>query len=135
MRLERTVDTPFVTCGETMVVIGDGVGSHVAGLWCAGCDRHRGWLPRTIANFLSKTVRLFGVPDELFLIRDASPSTRKDREDMNRDQLFPSRFVRHADLLGRTSTVVIETVMLEDVGMKTSASLSSAFVASRRGSS
>ena len=54
---------------------------------------------------------------------------------MNRSELFPSRYVRHADLLGRTSTVVIETVMLEDVGMKTSASLSSAFVASRRGSS
>ena len=72
LQLKRTVDNPCVTCGETTVVIGDGVGSHVAGLWCAGCDRHRGWLPHTIANILSKTVRLFGVPDEPFLIRDAS---------------------------------------------------------------
>ena len=35
---------------------------------------------------------------------------------MNRSELFPSRYVRHADLLGRTSTVVIESVALEDVG-------------------
>jgi len=71
VRLERTVDTPCVTCGETIVVIGEGAGPHAASLRCAGCDRHRGWLPGTIANFLSKSVRLFGVPDEPFLIRDA----------------------------------------------------------------
>ena len=80
VRLERTVDTPCVTCGETVVVIGEGAGPHAASLRCAGCDRHRGWLPRTITNFLSETVRLFGVPDEPFLIRDASQTKlRGDR--------------------------------------------------------
>ena len=72
VRLERTIDVPCVTCGGTVVVIGEGAGPHAASLRCAGCDRHRGWLPRTITNFLSETARLFGVPDEPFLIRDAS---------------------------------------------------------------
>ena len=79
VRLERTVDTPCVTCGETVVVIGEGAGPHAASLRCAGCDRHRGWLPRTITNFLSETARLFGVPDEPFLIRDASQTQPTQR--------------------------------------------------------
>ena len=84
VRLERTIDTPCVTCGETVVVIGEGVGPHAASLRCAGCDRHRGWLPRTITNFLSETARLFGVPDEPFLIRDATqtqPNSTGDRHE------------------------------------------------------
>jgi hypothetical protein len=35
---------------------------------------------------------------------------------MKRFQLFPSRFLRHADLQGRSQTVVMEGVTLEDVG-------------------
>ena len=117
VRLERTVDTPCVTCGETIVVIGEGAGPHAASLRCAGCDRHRGWLPRTITNFLSETVRLFGVPDEPFLIRDASQTQPNLKgADMKRSELFPSRFLRHADLQGRPQTVIIKDVTLEDVG-------------------
>lgn len=35
---------------------------------------------------------------------------------MKRSQLYPSRFVRHADLQGRPQTVIIKDVTLEDVG-------------------
>ena len=35
---------------------------------------------------------------------------------MKRHELFPSRFLRHADLQGRPQTVIIEDVTLEDVG-------------------
>ena len=115
VRLERTVDTPCVTCGGTVVVIGEGAGPQAASLRCAGCDRHRGWLPRTIENFLAKTVRLFGVPDEPLLLKDASQCKLKGL-DMKRSELFPHRFLRHADLQGRPQTVIIEDVTLEDVG-------------------
>jgi hypothetical protein len=71
VRLERTVDKPCAACGGIVVVIGEGGGQHAASLRCARCNRHRGWLPGAITNFLSETVRLFGVPDEPFLIRDA----------------------------------------------------------------
>jgi hypothetical protein len=35
---------------------------------------------------------------------------------MRRSELFPSRFLRHADLQGRPQTVIIKIVILEDVG-------------------
>ena len=35
---------------------------------------------------------------------------------MKRHELFPSRFLRHADLQGRPQTVIIKDVTLEDVG-------------------
>jgi hypothetical protein len=76
VRLERSVDVPCVTCGGTVLVIGEGAGSHAASLRCAGCDRHRGWLPSTITSFFSEAVRLFGVPDEPFHIRDASRTSK-----------------------------------------------------------
>ena len=35
---------------------------------------------------------------------------------MNRNELFPSRFLKCADLQGRAQTVIVERVDLEDVG-------------------
>jgi hypothetical protein len=35
---------------------------------------------------------------------------------MKRNELFPSRFLHHADLQGRSQTVIIKDVTLEDVG-------------------
>ena len=75
VRLERTADKPCRTCGETVVVISDGADGQTARLRCAGCDRDRGSLPPSITKFLSETVRLFGVPDEPVLIKDACHST------------------------------------------------------------
>jgi hypothetical protein len=99
------------------VVIGEGAGPHAGSLRCAGCDRHRGWLPHIIANFLSETARLFGVPNEPFLIRDASQTQANlIGDEMKRSELFPSRFLRHADLQGRPQIVIIKDVTLEDVG-------------------
>ena len=45
IQLERTKDVPCGVCGQTVVVIGKAAGPQVAGLHCASCDRHRGWLP------------------------------------------------------------------------------------------
>jgi hypothetical protein len=70
IRLERSVDVPCGVCGQVVVVIGEGGGPHVAGLHCANCDRHRGWLPKTIADFLLETISRFGWPTEAITIRN-----------------------------------------------------------------
>jgi hypothetical protein len=54
IQLERTKDVPCGVCGQTVVVVGKAAGPHVASLHCASCDRHRGWLPKTIADFLGQ---------------------------------------------------------------------------------
>ncbi len=69
IRLDRTIDVPCGVCGETVVVIGQGRGPHVASLGCASCDRHRGWLPKAVADFLMATIAQFGLPSEAITIR------------------------------------------------------------------
>jgi hypothetical protein len=60
IRLQRTVDRPCALCGVNSVTIGQGAGPHVAGLLCSGCSNHRGWLPRSIADFLAESIGKFG---------------------------------------------------------------------------
>jgi hypothetical protein len=73
IQLRRTIDVPCRACGGgvTVVVIGPGAGPHVASLHCAACDRHRGWLPKTIAEFLLETISRFGRPREPITIQDS----------------------------------------------------------------
>jgi hypothetical protein len=70
IRLERTKDVPCGVCGQTVVVVGIAAEPHVASLHCAICDRHRGWLPKTIADFLMETINRFGRPSETITIRN-----------------------------------------------------------------
>jgi hypothetical protein len=44
------------------VTNGLGAGPHAASLLCNGCANHRGWLPKTIANFLAESISKFGRP-------------------------------------------------------------------------
>ena len=69
IRLARTIDGPCAECGEHAVIIAAGAGPHVAALRCACCGRHRGWLPTTVADFLSALVERFGRPSEPIVIR------------------------------------------------------------------
>ena len=71
IKLQRTIDGPCAVCGETAVIIGAGAGPYVASLRCARCDRHRGWLPTTVANFLTDLVVRFGRPAEPITIRNS----------------------------------------------------------------
>jgi hypothetical protein len=71
IRLERTIDGPCAVCGETAVIIGAGTGPHVAALRCRRCDRHRGWLPKTVADFLIALIARFGRPAEPITIRNS----------------------------------------------------------------
>jgi hypothetical protein len=112
VRLDRRVDREL-GCHDNVAIIREGRGPHYAQLLCVECHRHRGWLPHVVAAFLTKTVRSLGVPNGPFLIRDAK--RQGAHQAMNRAELYPSRFLKHADLKGRTCTVVIDQITLEDV--------------------
>jgi hypothetical protein len=76
IRLERTKDVLCGVCGQTVVVIEKAAGPHVASLHCASCDRHRGWLPKAIADLLVGTTRRFGWPPEAITIRNSRKRKR-----------------------------------------------------------
>jgi hypothetical protein len=71
IKLERTIDDPCAACGDTGVVIGSGAGPHCASLRCASCHRHRGWLPKVVADFLMDLVARFGRPTYPITIRNS----------------------------------------------------------------
>ena len=62
-------DTPCKECGGVAVVIGEPKGPHANSLHCQICGRHRGWLSKTVADFLTETINRFGSPKELVKIR------------------------------------------------------------------
>ena len=73
VQLQRTIDKPC-RCGETSIIIGQPVGPHVAALFCTNCRKHRGWLPKQVASFLSETTSIFGASSLPIIIRDSSNS-------------------------------------------------------------
>jgi hypothetical protein len=62
-------DTPCKQCGGIAVVIGEPKGPHANSLYCQTCNRHRGWLPKTVADFLTETINRFGSLEEPIEIR------------------------------------------------------------------
>jgi hypothetical protein len=103
VRLDRRVDREL-GCHDNIATIHPGHGPHAAQLRCIECHRHRGWLSHETTNFLTETVRQFGVPDEPFLIHDAVKETNQ----MNFDDMYPSPYVKASDLAGKEITVTIE---------------------------
>lgn len=71
IKLARTIDGPCAVCGETAVTVGSSGGPHSASLRCASCERHRGWLPKTVADFLTDLVVRFGRPTEPIIVRNS----------------------------------------------------------------
>jgi hypothetical protein len=62
-------DTPCKQCGGIAVIIGEPKGPHANALYCQTCNRHRGCLPKTVADFLTETINRFGSPEEPIEIR------------------------------------------------------------------
>jgi hypothetical protein len=58
VHLKRTIDVPCAECGDNVVTISP----HLPTLHCACCGRHRGQMPKALAEFLLEMVRLFGPP-------------------------------------------------------------------------
>jgi hypothetical protein len=69
--LERAVDRNKPCC-RSVATITPGAGPHPAGLVCADCGRFRGWMSKPTAQRLNEVIRVFGVPPEPLIIRDAS---------------------------------------------------------------
>jgi hypothetical protein len=114
VRLDRAVDRAL-GCHDNIALIHPGSGPHAAQLRCAECNRHRGWLAKPTADFLSSTVTMFGVPSEPFVIRDASPAHAGENP-MHIDKLFPSKYLGAGDADGEELTLTIDRVRLETIG-------------------
>jgi hypothetical protein len=71
IKFARAIDGPCAGCGEIAVVVGPGTDPHVASLRCVCCDRHRGWLPRSLAEFLVEIIQRFGQPTELIIVHNS----------------------------------------------------------------
>src|SRR5262245_32216781 len=113
VRLDRHVDR-LHGCHDNIALILPGRGPHAAQLRCAQCNRHRGWLAQTTFNFISETVRVFGVPSEPFTLPDASHANA-GTSTMDVNKLFPSKFLSAADV-GEGATFTIDKVRVEEIG-------------------
>jgi hypothetical protein len=75
--LARTIDIACAECGETAVAIGSGTNTDILALRCICCQRHRGHLPKAVADFLVTAIDKFGRPIVPITVRDsqlAAPS-------------------------------------------------------------
>jgi hypothetical protein len=79
-------------------------------LRCRKCHADRGKLPEIAIKLLRDTVRVFGTPPEpVFLPR----AIFQKGSAMKRDDLFPSKYFKAADLGGKPITVAIKAAAVE----------------------
>jgi hypothetical protein len=64
VRLDRQIDRDR-SCCDNVAIVGPGKAQHAAELRCAGCDAHRGWLPKQAFDFILETSRRHGAPAEI----------------------------------------------------------------------
>jgi hypothetical protein len=112
-------------CGDCIAVVGSSCGPHHASFECGHCGIHRGWMSGETYRFISTIIDTIGRPLEPIRVTtnsrtrvDESNTTQLTRKDTNMhiDQLYPSRFLRCADLNGRPRRVTIAGLKREDVG-------------------
>jgi hypothetical protein len=72
VQLDRKIDQRTACCGSRVATIHTGRGPHAAGLRCANCGHHRGWLPQEAHAFLINTAKQFGSPSAPIILRDAT---------------------------------------------------------------
>jgi hypothetical protein len=70
VRLDRNIDRDQPCCQNIAAVHPRAEGVHAAELKCAGCGRHRGWLPREALDFLAEVTARFGAPTDPITLRD-----------------------------------------------------------------
>ena len=79
-------------------------------LRCAECGSRGERLPETAVDFLRSTVRVFGTtPSPIFL----SGALYRKTTAMNRNELFPSKYIKTADLGGKPLLVTIKSATVE----------------------
>jgi hypothetical protein len=112
--MDRAVDRAK-PCHQNIVKISGGRGPHTAELRCVVCNAHRGWLSKFTCEFLSETVRRFGVSSEPFVVHDAN---YKGSNMTDISEIYPDKspYLKAPDLQNRTVTLVIEEVVAQEVG-------------------
>jgi hypothetical protein len=120
-----------LNCGSSVAFVDrGGVAPTYRRLSCDGCGCSRGRVGKDLREFLEKFVGQFGWPDWPIILRSGklhkpaqpggeavtatepkSKPRRKSKVKMN--ELFPSKYLRAADLQGKPRTVVIDHVSHE----------------------
>ena len=105
-----------LNCGCSTAFVGRGPAPLYRQLLCDGCECGRGYVRRELREFLQKFVEQFGRPAEPIILRtgkvhkpaqpgdeaaDCKPKRkRKGKSAMKMSELFPSKYLRAADLQG-----------------------------------
>ena len=58
-------------CCRNVCVINEGKPPHAGRLQCADCDRFRGWLSKSTAQWIEHVVTRFGAPTTPIIVRKA----------------------------------------------------------------
>jgi hypothetical protein len=114
-----------LNCGCSTAFVGRGPAPHYRQLLCDGCECGRGY----VRGFLEKFVQQFGRPTEPITLRTgkvhkpmqlgvdaatATPTKPKREAKMKMQDLFPSKYLRAADLQGKPRVVTIDHVTHEN---------------------
>jgi hypothetical protein len=116
-------------CGANVCLLDRGPAPTYRRLTCDGCGVSRGRASKELITFLEKFLERFGRPADPIILRsgklhkpgsvgdDAAIATAtkpKRRTKVKMNDLFPSKYLRAADLQGKPRTVVINRVSHED---------------------
>jgi hypothetical protein len=106
--LRVTLDTKTCCCANAIVARVENEDAYE--LRCAECGSRGERLPETAADFLRSTVRVFGTPRAPIFLTGA---IYRKVTVMNRDELFPSKYFKAADLGGKPLVVTIKSANVE----------------------
>jgi hypothetical protein len=97
-------------CHANVAIVRAGAGGTYV-LECEECNSSRGPLPEAAADFLRSSVRVFGTPSApIFITRAMAP---RSANQMNRNDLFPSRYIKASDLAGKPLTLAIKSASVD----------------------
>ena len=107
VRLDRRTDREKPCC-ENLATLRPGKGPHGAELRCAGCGRHRGWLPKEATEFMKSVERKFGASTDPITLRDQTigDHVMQKFDNKNTGALFKNenkQSEKHADYRGEVN--------------------------------
>jgi hypothetical protein len=70
VKLDRPIDRERPCC-RNVCTIGAARGPHAGELRCSNCDRHRGWISKTTAQWIAHVVTRSGAPTTPIIVRKA----------------------------------------------------------------
>jgi hypothetical protein len=121
-----------LNCGCSTAFVGRGPAPLYRQLLCEGCECGRGYASCELREFLESFVEQFGRPDRPIVLRTGevhrpaqpggeaatapkNPKRKtKGKTKMKLQDLFPSKYLRAADIQGKPRVVVIDHVTHED---------------------